>query len=424
MPSRPGRLALPLACLLALIAAPARADFQLSDGDTVVFLGDSITAEKTYGKVVENYTLLRFPDRKIRFINAGHGGDTAERCLKRLDRDVLDAGATVVIFALGINDIGWGTKADDEHRKLYLDSTRAIVERCKARGVRIYVCSAAITNETSDHGDTDYLQKMCDDGMAIARELGEPTIDIQRSMRTIHRSVRAARARSPEKEEKDRPTMHAADGVHLSELGGTAMGFAVLKGLGAPADVSAATIDAADPTRSEGSNCRITDAESRDGRVTFGRLDAGLPLNLGFLAGLRFHFIPIGDELNGYTLAVRNLPAGKYDVAVDGTTIGAWPADQLARGVNIASATTNGLEPGGPWEAEAWILRQLTESRNEIIDAGRNLPRYLPDRPDVAALRAQFDATARRLEDDQRALVRPRPFRFVVSSHVEQPKQP
>ena len=59
----PTRLAL-ASLVLALIAnAPTRADFALRDGDTVVFLGDSITAARTYGKIVENYTLLRFPDR-------------------------------------------------------------------------------------------------------------------------------------------------------------------------------------------------------------------------------------------------------------------------------------------------------------------------------------------------------------------------
>ena len=49
---------------------PATAEFALRDGDTVVFLGDSITAERGYGKVVENYALLRYPQRKVRFINA------------------------------------------------------------------------------------------------------------------------------------------------------------------------------------------------------------------------------------------------------------------------------------------------------------------------------------------------------------------
>src|ERR1043165_8713305 len=96
------------------LTSSAYADFAIRDGDTVVFLGDSITAARTYGKIIENYTLLRFPDRKVHFVNAGWGGDTAQGGLKRLQRDVLDKSATLVTVAYGINDIGWGGKADQE----------------------------------------------------------------------------------------------------------------------------------------------------------------------------------------------------------------------------------------------------------------------------------------------------------------------
>ena len=50
-----------LAASLVLAPGIGRADYALRDGDTVVFLGDSITAARGYDKVVENYTLLRFP---------------------------------------------------------------------------------------------------------------------------------------------------------------------------------------------------------------------------------------------------------------------------------------------------------------------------------------------------------------------------
>src|SRR5690349_22856043 len=98
--------------IVLLVSSVVRADFAIRDGDTVVFLGDSITAARTYGKIIENYTLLRFPDRKVHFVNAGWGGDTAQGGLKRLQRDVFDKGATLVTVAYGINDIGWGGKAD------------------------------------------------------------------------------------------------------------------------------------------------------------------------------------------------------------------------------------------------------------------------------------------------------------------------
>src|SRR6186713_1272619 len=91
--------------IAAGLSSTARADeFALRDGDTVVFLGDSITAARTYGKLIENYTLLRFPDRKVRFVNAGVGGDTAAGGLKRLDRDVFAHKPTVLVVAYGVND--------------------------------------------------------------------------------------------------------------------------------------------------------------------------------------------------------------------------------------------------------------------------------------------------------------------------------
>src|SRR5690348_7675549 len=100
-----------VAVLVLVIVHHARADFAIRDGDTVVFLGDSITAEGTYGRVVENYTLLRYPNRKVHFINAGNGGDTAAGGLARLQRDVFDRGATLLTVAYGINDIGWGGRS-------------------------------------------------------------------------------------------------------------------------------------------------------------------------------------------------------------------------------------------------------------------------------------------------------------------------
>src|ERR1700760_4749637 len=106
-------------------------EFALHDGDTVVFLGDSITAARSYGKIIENYTLLRYPGRKVRFVNAGQGGDTAAGGLQRRERGVSAEGATVLTVAYGVNDIGWGVHADDAPQRASLDGIRGIVEACR-----------------------------------------------------------------------------------------------------------------------------------------------------------------------------------------------------------------------------------------------------------------------------------------------------
>ena len=160
-----------IAATLAATAPLQAADFALHDGDTVAFLGDSITAARGYTKIVEHYTLMRFPDRRVRFINAGQGGDTAHGCLERLERDVFSKGATVLTVAFGINDIGWGTKADDTHRQLYLDGIREIIGRSRKRGIRVFICSPAITAEAPDTAEKGYLQGMVDEGMGLARSL-------------------------------------------------------------------------------------------------------------------------------------------------------------------------------------------------------------------------------------------------------------
>lgn len=69
---------------IGILPKSAHADFAIRDKDTVVFLGDSITAARTYGKIIENYTLLRYPERRVRFVNAGWGGDTAAGGLGRI----------------------------------------------------------------------------------------------------------------------------------------------------------------------------------------------------------------------------------------------------------------------------------------------------------------------------------------------------
>src|SRR5262249_39830567 len=150
----------------------------------------------------------------------------------------------------------------------------------KARGVRVFIGSAAITAEDPDKAERGFLQAMCDEGMAIARELGEHSIDIQRSMRAIQRRVIAANASA---QPKDRATLHATDGIHLSDLGQLAMAFAILKGLGAPAEVSSATIHADGPRIVSASGCRVTNAsgDAAGGRLEFDRLDDGLPVNFG-----------------------------------------------------------------------------------------------------------------------------------------------
>jgi lysophospholipase L1-like esterase len=403
--------------LLFLGTAPAGADeFAVRDGDTVVFLGDSITAARAYGKIIENYTLLRYPERKVRFVNAGWGGDTAAGGLKRLERDVFANQATLLTVAYGINDIGWGLRADEAHKRTYLESIRGIVEACKKRGVRVYICSAAVTAADPAMSEDSFLQKMCDEGMELARSLGGNAIDLQRAMRAVQKRVWAANAATPDKAKHS--TLHAADGIHLNDLGQLAMAFAILKGLGAPSDVSAIRIDARGPKLLAADGCTVTDLAHQDGVLAFTRLDRGLPLNNGLFFALNFRFIPIPDELNRYLLTVMNLPEDRYEVVADGRSAGTFTAQQLAAGVNLASTTPDPWQPGGPWNAQANVLQSLTDARHHLATADKMAGIYLAGSPTPQELARQADRTNEQIEAMQRTAAKPRPYRFGLRRFV------
>jgi lysophospholipase L1-like esterase len=396
-------------CLCAPIV---RADFAVRDGDTVVFLGDSITAARQYGKVIENYTLLRFPKRKARFINAGKGGETARGSLERLDQAVFAQGATLVTVAYGVNDIGWGMKADDAHKREYLDAIGQIVGRCQKRGVRVFICSTAITSEEPDKAENGFLQKMCDEGLALAKSSEAGTIDVQRTMREVQRRVLAANAKQPDKAKHAR--MHVEDGVHLNDLGQMAMAFAILKGLGAPAEVSSATIDARGPTVVANEGCKVTELRRSGDELSFTRLDERLALNLAPLWMLHGFYIPIGDELNRYLLAIKGLPEGRYEVTAGGRLLGAWQAAELSRGVNLASATADPWQPGGPWDAQAHAVKIFTDMRDELALARRGMNETLTANPRLHDLQNEMAVIEKKLINLQRDTARPVPVRFIA----------
>ncbi|MEO8350146.1 MAG: alpha/beta hydrolase fold domain-containing protein [Chthoniobacteraceae bacterium] len=407
--------------VVLLIGARAPAEFALVDEDKLAFLGDSITAARGYTKIVEHYTLMRFPERKIRFVNAGQGGDTVAGSLDRLERDVFSKGATVVTVVFGVNDIGWGMKADAEHRQRYLDGIRQLIERCRDRRVRPIVCSPAITAEDPDKAESGFLQKMADEGLSVARSLGAQTIDLQRGMREIQRRIIEANGR--ESDPRKHTHLHVADGVHLTDLGQLAMAYAMLKGLGAPVDVSSATIDAAAGTTTESAGCTISAVEKRGDVLSFTRLDEGWPLTLEPLSALNFRWIPIPDGINGFRLKVRNLPPGEFEIMAGDRSLGREKAEALDRGVNLTTMTADPWVPGGPWNVQSDIVKDLVEARDRVWAADRQRERFGAAHPDPGQSAADFHRLDEQVVTLQRAAAQPYAYRVVVRPAAKSDKE-
>src|SRR4030095_3860389 len=76
----------------------------LQDGDTLVFLGDSITHQCLYTQYVEDYFYTRYPKMRLHFHKAGVGGDRTKEAIVRFDEDVAAFKPKYVTMLLGMND--------------------------------------------------------------------------------------------------------------------------------------------------------------------------------------------------------------------------------------------------------------------------------------------------------------------------------
>ena len=81
--------------------------------------------------------------------------------------------------------------------------------------------------------------------------------------------------------------------------------------------------------------------------------------------------------------------------------------------MNLASATANGWEPGGPWDAQAWALKSLTDARHELALGGVMAQAYLPNKlpKELTPGMAKADEELVAL---QRKTAKPVPYKFVV----------
>lgn len=409
-----------VAAVLAGRSALGASAFALEDRDTVVFLGDSNTVIGGFAKVVEAYATLRFPMRRITYVNAGIVGDTAQGGMNRFQRDVLDAGATVVVVVYGVNDLP-GDTPDAAYTQAYLDGIRGIVTASVRANVRAWVCTYPPVGDPAI-GDTSALQTITDQGTALAVSLGAHGVDLGRPLRAIDRRLAAYDANLP----PGTPpvSMHAPDGVHLNDLGHDAVAWALLKAWGAPADVSSVTIDAAAPALVSADNATVSDLQANAQFVAFTRLDQGLPIDFGFFEGTSvLPWIPFRDDLNRYLLTVRGLMPGWYRIEADGQSVGTFTDAALAASVNLSGSSFNVFDPAGPWIGGPWVfqaqlLNSLVDARSLSAGASATVGTWFTNDPLARKITGQSRLAAKRLALAERTVAMPTPYRFIIQRAV------
>lgn len=152
------------------------ADFlpKLKSGETVrvVCFGDSVTGLYYHSGGRRTYTdMLGIALRKavanadVSMINAGFSGNTAAAGLKRIQRDVISQKPDLVTVMFGLNDM--------TRRSLtqYRENLVEIVERCRAAGSQVLLCTPNAVTDTASR-PTAKLVQYCDVMREVAAAKG------------------------------------------------------------------------------------------------------------------------------------------------------------------------------------------------------------------------------------------------------------
>lgn len=181
------------------------------------------------------------------------------------------------------------------------------------------------------------------------------------------------------------------------------------------------TVDAKDGRVVATDGCRVSKVRVHNDGISFTRTDDGLPLNRGILSGLDYQWVPVPDRLNRYDLRIINLPAGDYTVRAGDRPLGTLTAKQLSEGANIASMTADAWEPGGPWDAQSDVVKELVDARDRLLFGRLFQQIYDPKHPDTADLQQTYKKLDDGLIELERKVARPQSYRFEVTKKQKRP---
>jgi len=373
-----------LAILLLTLTLPALAQSadsiqvgpaELDSGDTVVFLGDSITHQRLYTQYIEDFFITRYPSVRLQFHNAGIGGDKAWDALQRLDEDILAQSPELVTILLGMND-GRYQAFDHEIFQTYQQDMTELLDRLQASGTAVapitptmFDAQAARANLKRRPREASTLEQY----NAVLAYFGTWLRDEadQRGLRSIdmfsplNDLTREARLDDPD-------FTFIADAVHPGPAGQLIMAAAWLEDLGMRSSVSNIVLV---PT-GKGYRARVTggtvsELTSSQGTVEFDFLADALPWVTPEDTAVAAKLLRLDHRFSREGFQVHGLPAGKYELMIDDTPIGEFTHTQLASHIELQRF------PSTPQSVQAAKVVAMNKTRNETtIKQLRDLWRY------------------------------------------------
>jgi lysophospholipase L1-like esterase len=319
------------------VKAPALTGLLLQPGDRLAIIGDSITEQKMYSRIIETYLTVCVPDLKITARQFGWSGETAEGFLHRMTNDCLRFQPTIATLCYGMNDHCYGAYTE-AHGLWYSNNYTAVASSLKASGDRVVLGSPGCVGKVPPWApDTNVPVEILNLNLCQLRNM-DIEIAAQEKIKfadvfwlmftagfTAHQKYGADYAVS------------GKDGVHPDWAGHVIMAYAFLKAMGLDGNLGTFTVDlgSGKATASSGhtvdsfTNNTLTITSARYPFCATGALDKDDSIRSGMT------LVPFNAELNRLKLIVTGGTAQNYAVTWGDETRD-YSAAQLAAGVNLA----------------------------------------------------------------------------------------
>ena len=320
------------------IKAPRPSGLLLRQGDRLAIIGDSITEQKMYSRMIETYLTVCVPELDITVRQYGWSGETAEGFVRRMTNDALRFQPTIATTCYGMNDHRYRAY-DEANGQWYRSNQTTIVRAFKAAGARVVIGSPGCVGKMpgwvkSATGTIDDLNlnlnkfRNIDIEIVQAEQVG--FADVFWPMITTFYEARQKFG--------DNYYISGKDGVHPGWAGQTVMAYAFLKGLGLDGQIGTLTVDLGRQTASATAGHETGGFAGGQLKVVSRKFPFCATGDLKSDNSIRsaMTLIPFNEELNRFTLVAKGGTAARYKVTW-GAGSRSYSAEQLAKGVNLAA---------------------------------------------------------------------------------------
>jgi lysophospholipase L1-like esterase len=338
------------------------AKLDLKSGDSIVFLGDSITHQCLYTQYVEDFFYTRYPKMRLKFHNSGVGGAKAWDALARFDRDVAAYKPKYVTVLLGMND-GQYQPFNEAIFQTYYKDMQELIAKIKEIGAQPILMTptmfdaraARMGKRKRDPAAVElYNSVLAYYGTwlrEVASESGFGFVDMYSPLNNITLTAR----------QKDPSFTIIKDAIHPDPPGQVVMAYALLSDMNVQRQVSRINISQnakGKPTASARGG-KLSDLQYTDNGVSFTWLADSLPWVVPQEAQLGAELTKLGHRMSQESLSIHGLPPGRYELSIDGNVVGQYANTALARHIELQSNAKT------PQYQQAMKVALLNKERND-----------------------------------------------------------